>query len=551
MQQLTGMDASFLYLETPNAPMHISGLYIYTQDTAPGGKVRFKQIIESITERIQKLPTLSRRLKTVPFGLDHPYWIDDGNFDPEFHIRHIALPSPGDWRQLCILISRIHARPLDRSRPLWEIYVIEGLDNVEGYPKGSFALFSKMHHAAVDGASGMEITAAIHDLEPNVVTEKTGTSRKPEREPSDLSLIARAQANSIRQPLRFISVARNTVPGFAKAYMQLRRGELRSVGKVPRTRFSGTVSPYRVFNAVSLPLDEVKAVKNAVEGATVNDVAITVVGGALRRYLDAHNELPSESLVAMAPINVRNPKEKGTGGNIVSAMAVKVRSDIADARERLVAVNNESRSAKELANAVGAKTMTDYTQFIPSTLTAQAARLASRWRLTNQITPIYNCVITNVPGPQVPLYNTGARMISNFGTGPVADGLGLFHVISSYCGEFSISATSCREMMPDPDFYRECLLESFESLKKATLGATATRAVKKAAAKKTASKKATARKASVKKAPVKKASAKKAPSKKAAAKKKASARSSTARVNTPAQRAAAARKGSPRRKASG
>ena len=551
MQQLTGMDASFLYLETPNAPMHISGLYIYTQDTAPGGKVRFKQIIESITDRIQKLPTLSRRLKTVPFGLDHPYWIDDGNFDPEFHIRHIALPSPGDWRQLCILISRIHARPLDRSRPLWEIYVIEGLDNVEGYPKGSFALFSKMHHAAVDGASGMEITAAIHDLEPNVVTEKTDTWRKPEREPSDLSLIARAQANGIRQPLRFISVARNTVPGFAKAYMQLRRGELRSVGKVPRTRFSGTVSPYRVFNAVSLPLDEVKAVKNAVEGATVNDVAITVVGGALRRYLEAHNELPSESLVAMAPINVRNPKEKGTGGNIVSAMAVKVRSDIADARERLVAVNNGSRSAKELANAVGAKTMTDYTQFIPSTLTAQAARLASRWRLTNQITPIYNCVITNVPGPQVPLYNTGARMISNFGTGPVADGLGLFHVISSYCGEFSISATSCREMMPDPDFYRECLLESFESLKKATLGASATRTTKKAAAKKASSKKATARKASVKKVSAKKASVKKAPSKKAAAKKKAPARSATARVNTPAQRAAAARKGSPRRKASG
>ncbi|MEM1402794.1 MAG: wax ester/triacylglycerol synthase family O-acyltransferase [Pseudomonadota bacterium] len=470
MQQLTGMDASFLYLETPNSPMHISGLYIYTQDTAPGGKVRFKQIIESITDRIQKLPTLSRRLKTVPFGLDHPYWIDDGNFDPEFHIRHIALPSPGDWRQLCILISRIHARPLDRSRPLWEIYVIEGLDNVEGYPKGSFALFSKMHHAAVDGASGMEITAAIHDLEPNVVMEKADTWRKPEREPSDLSLIARAQANGIRQPLRFISVARNTVPGFAKAYMQLRRGELRGVGKVPRTRFSGTVSPYRVFNAVSLPLDEVKAVKNAVEGATVNDVAITVVGGALRRYLEAHNELPAESLVAMAPINVRNPKEKGTGGNIVSAMAVKVRSDIADARERLIAVNNGSRSAKELANAVGAKTMTDYSQFIPSTLTAQAARLASRWRLMNQITPIYNCVITNVPGPQVPLFNTGARMLSNFGTGPAADGLGLFHVISSYCGEFSISATSCREMMPDPDFYRECLLESFESLKKATLG---------------------------------------------------------------------------------
>jgi diacylglycerol O-acyltransferase len=207
-----------------------------------------------------------------------------------------------------------------------------------------------------------------------------------------------------------------------------------------------------------------------VEGATVNDVALTIVGGALRAYLKSHGELPKESLVAMAPINVRNNDEKGSGGNIVSTMAVNIRSDIGDPRDRLLAVHAASRSAKEYANAVGAKTMTDYSQFIPSTLSAQAARLASRWGLMNQISPLYNCVITNVPGPQVPLYNTGAQMLSSFGTGPVADGLGLFHVISSYCGEFAISATSCREMMPDPAFYRQCLMESFEALRDATLG---------------------------------------------------------------------------------
>ena len=494
MQQLTGLDASFLYLETPNAPMHISGLYIYTQETAPEGKVRFKQIIESITSRIQRLPTLSRRLKTVPLGLDHPYWVDDGHFDPEFHIRHVALPAPGDWRQLCILISRLHARPLDRARPLWEIYVIEGLDRVEGYPEGSFAVFSKMHHAAVDGASGMEVTAAIHDLDPNPHPVHDDGWREGEHEPSNLSLLMKAQKNSLRQPLRFISVARNTVPGFARLFMQLRRGELERVGKVPRTRFNDTVSAYRVFTAVSLPLDDIKAIKNAVEGATVNDVAISIVGGALRRYLDAHGELPEDSLVAMAPINVRDTREKGSGGNVVSAMSVKVRSDVEDDRERLLAVHEGTASAKAYANAVGAKTMTDYSQFIPSTLTAQAARLASRWHLVNQISPIYNCVITNVPGPQVPLYLAGARMLSNFGTGPVADGLGLFHVISSYCGEFSISATSCREIMDDPAFYRECLQESFDALKAATVKPARKRAAskrkaaprKKAAAKKSA-----------------------------------------------------------------
>lgn len=475
MQQLSGLDASFLYLETPNAPMHISGLCIYTQETAPGGKVRFKQIIESTTAKVKRIPSLTRRLKEVPLGLDHPYWIDDGEFDPEFHIRHVALPAPGDWRQLCILISRIHARPLDRARPLWEMYVIEGLDRVEGYPPGCFGIFTKMHHAAVDGASGMEITAAIHDLEPKAALQDDGNWRKGEREPSNFSLLARAQANSIRQPLRFVSVARNTIPGFAKMFMRLRRGELKRVGKVPRTRFNGVVSAHRVFDAVSFPLDDIKAIKNASSGATVNDVALAIVGGAMRKYLDAHHELPDESVVAMAPVNVRDTSEKGTGGNIVSTMSVKIRSDIGDAKERLMAVHEGTQSAKEYANAVGAKTMTDYSQFIPSTLTAQAARLASRYGLVNQMNPIYNCVITNVPGPQVPLYNTGARMISNFGTGPVADSVGLFHVIGSYCGEFTISATSCRVMMPDPDFYRACLVESFAELKLALLGKPARR----------------------------------------------------------------------------
>jgi diacylglycerol O-acyltransferase len=409
MKQLTGLDASFLYLETPNAPMHISGLYIYTQDTAPGRKVRFKQILEHIAARLKRLPTLTRHLKTVPFSLDHPYWVDDGDFDPEYHIRHIALPQPGDWRQLCIQISRIHARPLNRARPLWEIYVIEGLDNVEGYPPGSFALFSKMHHAAVDGASGMEITAAIHDLERRPPEDEDREWRDAEPRPSALKLLARAQINTLRQPLRFISVARNTVPGMAKAYLALRKGRFERIGKVPRTRFNGSVSSYRVFTAISVSLSDVKAIKNAVEGATVNDVALTIVGGAMRRYLEHHDELPDESIVAMAPVNVRDTSEKGTGGNVVSTMSVRVRSDIEDPAQRLQAVSRAARSAKAYNNAVGAKTMTDYSQFIPSTLTAQAARLATRWHLVNQIRPIYNCVVTNVPGPQVPCTSVARR----------------------------------------------------------------------------------------------------------------------------------------------
>ena len=167
MKQLTGLDASFLYAETPNAPMHISGLSIYDQSTAPGGKVRFKEIIRNTNNRLMGLPVMTQKLLKVPLNFDHPYWVTDGAYDPEFHIRHIALPKPGDWRQLCIVISRLHARQLDRAHPLWELYIIEGLDNVEGVPKGSFAMFSKTHHAAIDGTSGMELTAATHDLTPD------------------------------------------------------------------------------------------------------------------------------------------------------------------------------------------------------------------------------------------------------------------------------------------------------------------------------------------------------------------------------------------------
>ena len=313
MQQLTGLDASFLYLETANAPMHISGLAIYDQGTAPGEKVRFKEIIENTAARISGLPSLTRHLATVPLNLDHPWWVSDGNFDPEFHIRHIALPSPGDWRQLCIQISRLHARPLDRSRPLWELYVIEGLDALEGYPPGCFAIFTKMHHAAVDGASGMEITAALHDLTPDAPAQTSAQVAEVDETPSALQLVMKAQMNTIKEPFRFISVARNTVPGFAKAYARLRSGELQRVTQVPRTRFNDSVSPHRVFDAVSFPLTQIKAIKNAIPGSTVNDVAITLCGGLWRclrpRYWMTSQKLQSKGqprLVCTTPVIARS-----------------------------------------------------------------------------------------------------------------------------------------------------------------------------------------------------------------------------------------------------
>lgn len=464
MEQLSGLDASFLYLETRNSPMHIGGLSIYDPSTADGGRVTFKQILANLTARAQRIPALTNTLVEVPLSLDHPYWRRDASFDPEFHIRHIALPKPGDWRQLCIQVSRLHARPLDRAHPLWEMYVIEGLDNVAGYPPGCFAVLSKMHHAAIDGASGIEIASIIHDLQSSPEALPEMRPIETERMPSNLELLWRAQINTIKTPMRVISVAKNTLPGLTRFVTGMAAGNINRVSNLPRTRFNTNVSPHRVFDSVLFKLNDIKAIKSAVEGVTVNDVALAICGGGLRKYLESKGELPDKSLAAMAPINVRTKDKLGTAGNQVSQMTVRVGSHIEDPFERLLAVSEGTRHAKELTHAIGAKNMTDYAQFIPSTLTASAARLASRMGLVNRVKPLYNCVITNVPGPQVPLYFTGARMISSFGMGPPIDGTGLFHAIGSYCGTFNIAICCCREMMPDPAFYAQCLQQAFDEL---------------------------------------------------------------------------------------
>ncbi|MXX28574.1 MAG: wax ester/triacylglycerol synthase family O-acyltransferase [Gammaproteobacteria bacterium] len=473
MEQLGGQDASFLYFETPATHMHIGSVALYDQSSAPGGQVRFRDLVDNVRKRLHLAKCFRRRVVEVPLQLDHPYWLEDRHFDLEFHVRHIALPPPGDWRQLCRQAARLHSYPLDRSHPLWEMTVISGLKDVGGVPEGAFAVLLKVHHAAIDGASGAALTEVIHDESPKVprvpLPDQIWVGQP---EPSAPELMARTFGNNVLQPFRFAEVLSRTVPAMQRVSASLRNAELvgHAAGRmnVPRTRFNAPVTAHRVVDGRSYPLDAMRRIKRAVDGATINDAVLAVIGGALRRYLQAHDELPDRSLSAMAPINVRSADESAAEGNRVAAMTASLGTEIDDPLERLAAVSDGTRQSKALTDAIGARLMTDYSRFIPAQLASLAARLYTSYGMAERALPAFNCVVTNVPGPQKPLYMSGAKLLRTYGLGPLFDGMGLIFPVFSYDGGITLSFTSCREMLPDPERLAEALDESFHALESAT-----------------------------------------------------------------------------------
>lgn len=465
MEQLTAQDASFIYGENTRSPMHIGGVAIYDPSTVKGGKQRFKDILQFIEDRLHLAKTFRRKLVEVPFNLDHPYWIEDKDFDLEFHVRHIRLPEPGDWRQFCIQVARLHSRALDMTKAPWEITVIEGLDAIEGLPVGSYALVTKIHHACIDGVAGADITEVLHSLEsygaPPPPVEKPW---RGEDVPNPVELMTRAQFNNFTQPLRFAEVMARAVPAMANFQAGLAQRKFTVNTNVPKTRFGHVISSHRVIEGRTLDLAAVKGVRRAIEGATINDAVLAICGGALRKYLLSKKELPNFSLIAMAPISVRSSGESGEEGNSVAGMTVALGTDIEDPLERLRSVHIAAQSSKEMTHAVGAKLMTDLGQFVPSTTAALASRLYSEVSMAEQISHPYNCVVSNVPGPQFPLYSAGARLVTQYGLGPLHDGMGLMFPVFSYCGKITIAVNACRNMIPDPEFFAECLQLSIDEM---------------------------------------------------------------------------------------
>ena len=485
MRQLQGMDASFVAMETRNSPMHIGSILVYNPKSAPGGFVRFKDILRFYESRLQLSKTVRQRLVRVPFDLDYPYWIEDPDFDLEYHVRHVALPRPGDWRQLCIQAARVFARPLDLTRPPWEFTVVEGLDNVPGFATGSFAIVTKVHHSAIDGLSGIDLLGALHTLTPDAPAPEKPDKWKAEEVPTPASLLARSWLNAATNPFKQIKAVSQAVPGLAKAVQGLVSRELSVSGDMlaPRSRFNAVISPNRVVEGRSFPLADIKAIRTLVPGCKVNDVFLTIIGGAMRRYLLAHDDLPDKTLTAMAPISVRAKDEKGDMGNQVAAMIAPLGTQIADPVERLTYVFAQTGKSKAMTDALGARNMTEMSKVSPALFMALGAQLYTRLGLANRVGPPFTTVVTNVPGPPVPIYSAGAKLESMMGLLCLTDGMGLGHVVQSYVDEATISFTACRKLLPDPDFYIACIEESFAELRDAAARAPAQPSAEKPATK--------------------------------------------------------------------
>ena len=463
MRQLRGEDARFVYAERGHSNSNITLVHIYDPSTAPGGHVRFKGFLRHIESRLHLSPIFRQKLLRVPLELDYPYWIEDERFDLEYHVRHVALPKPGDWRQFCIQASRIHARPLDLSRPLWEIYLVEGLDAFLDLPAHSFAVLTKIHHAAIDVKGGAEITTLLHDTTPQPPPREPPEPWFPESPPGTLSLLVRAALHNFVQPFMLAAPLTRAVRQLTPAVLASLREVWFHPERLPITRFNSEVSPHRVFETRRFTLEEFKRIRGLVPGSTINDAVLAVCGGALRRYLMTHDELPGPSMVSIAPLSLRNVDQAASSTAALSMMRVPLGTDIEDPVQRLQSIREHTSSEADIRQAVGAKELTDITKHAPAATLALSARLLADTTIgIGRHAPVASCTITNVPGPAVPLYFDGARMTYFSAIMPISDGMGLVFAVTSYDGRIIISPTSCREQIPDPEYFALCIRESFQ-----------------------------------------------------------------------------------------
>ncbi len=445
MERLSGLDASFLYLETPTLHMHVALTLVFDPSTVPGG-YSFEQMKASIDARIPQAPVFRRRLVEVPFRLGHPVWVDDADFDIDYHVRLAAVPRPGSLRELADLAGEIASHQLDRTRPLWEMWITEGLAD------GRIGLIVKMHHSMVDGVAGAELLAVLFDLDPRPT--ELATPPDPDvdtRVPSGLELMSHAMVARSMRPLEMTrDVVRTCWRVLGVRRLRVGPGHRTGPGKAalplsaPRVSFNSAVTRRRCVALTSIGLEDVKRLKRAT-GTTVNDVVLAVCTGALRSFLLDGDELPDKPLVAVVPVSVRPDIDEPRGSNQVSAMFVQLPVNIDDPIERLMAIHEGTAGAKEEHSALGADMLQSWAEHATPNVFTSAASFYTRMRLANVHRPIANLVVSNVPGPDFPLYLAGAELVAGFPLGPVMDGMGLNITAMSYRGVLSWGIIACPE----------------------------------------------------------------------------------------------------------
>ena len=462
MQRLTGLDAAFLALETPAAHMHVLGVAIVDPATAPDGPfhARVRALLEA---RLSLVQPLRHRLVEVPFGLHIPVWIEDPDFDLDYHLRRAALPAPGGAHELAAFVADVAGRPLDRRHPLWEAYVVEGLE------RGHQAFITKMHHSLIDGAAGVEMIAALFDLDADapLAPAQVADDWRPERVPGELEMIGRAVLEIAQRPAKMVRAVSNLLPGVVR-FARRARNEALEVAlplTAPRLTMNRTISPRRIVAFSSVPLADVKAVKNAL-GVTVNDVVLGVTTGALRSYLSTRNELPYKPLVASVPTSVRVGDDPRFGNRVSSMFAaLPVENDDPVACVRAVA--RSMTGAKHMHEEIGGSTLEDWAEVAAPALFSRAMRFYTRLRVGERIRPVINLIVSNVPGPPWPLYLAGARLVALHPLGPIFDDCGLNVTVISYLDHVDFGFLASRELVPDVDDLAAAVPQALADLMKA------------------------------------------------------------------------------------
>jgi WS/DGAT/MGAT family acyltransferase len=411
--------------------------------TMPGGYT-FDRLRDALGLRIKAMPEFREKLADNRFNLDHPVWVDDKDFDVDRHLHRIGLPPPGGRDELAQICGHIASLPLDRSRPLWEMWVIENIAGTDARDGGRLAVMTKVHHAGVDGVTGANLMSQLCSTEPDAPPPD------PVDGPGDASDLEIAVSGAVKfatRPLRLVNVVPTTLSSVLDTVKRARSGNAMAAPfAAPKTAFNTNVTGHRNVAFAQLDLEDIKTVKNHF-GAKVNDVVLALVSGVLRKFLHDRGELPDNSLVAMVPVSVHEKSDR-PGRNQVSGMFSKLETQIADPAERLKAIAEANSVAKQHSSAIGATLLQDWTQFAAPAVFGVAMRVYAASRLSGA-RPVHNLVISNVPGPQVPLYFLGSEVKAMYPLGPIFHGSGLNITVMSLTGKLDVGIVSCPELLPD------------------------------------------------------------------------------------------------------